>query len=71
MANPMNPMDFVMNMINQNPNIASNPNAQNMLDVIRRNDAETGKRIAQNLCNTYGVTEDEMLKRTKQFFHIM
>lgn len=69
MAN-INPMDFVMSMINQNPNIANNPNAQNMLDVIRRNDAEQGKKIAQNLCNSYGVSEEEMLKRAKQFFHI-
>lgn len=70
MANPMNPMDFLMGMIKQNPNIANNPNAQSMLDVIQRNDAEKGRQIAQNLCNTYGVSEEEMLKRAKQFFHI-
>ena len=33
MANPMNPMDFVMNMINQNPNIASSQNAQNITNM--------------------------------------
>lgn len=69
MAN-MNPMDFVMSMIRQNPNIARNPNAQSMLEVIQNNDAEKGRQIAKNLCNSYGVSEEEMLSRAKQFFHI-
>ena len=46
MAN-MNPMDFVMSMIRQNPNIARNPNAQSMLEVIQNNDAEKGRQIAK------------------------
>lgn len=57
-------------MANMNPNIARNPNAQSMLEVIQNNDAEKGRQIAKNLCNSYGVSEEEMLNRAKQFFHI-
>ena len=60
--------DFALNMINGNPNIANNPNAQEFLNVIRNNDDARGKQIAQNLCDSYGLTTDQAVQQAKRFF---
>ena len=62
--------DVAMNMIRNNPNVANNPNAQEFINVIQNGDSEKGKRIAQNLCNTYGVTPDQAMQQAKQFFKL-
>lgn len=63
-------MQMAMNLISQNPNIANNPQAQNLIQVIQNGNAEEGQKIAQNLCQTYGVSPEDAIKRAKQFFHI-
>ena len=45
----LNLKDFALNMIDGNPNVANNPNAQEFLNVIRNNDDVRGKQIAKNL----------------------
>lgn len=62
--------DVAMNMIRNNPNVANNPNAQEFINVIQNGDSEKGKQIAQNLCNTYGVTPDQATKQAKRFFNL-
>lgn len=61
---------FALNLINQNPQIAQNPNAQSMLNVIQSGDSQKGEEIARNLCNSYGITPDQALTQAKQFFHL-
>lgn len=61
---------IAMSLISQNPTVASNPNAQEFLRVIQNGDSAKGQEIARNLCNTYGITEEEALSKAKQFFHI-
>lgn len=63
-------MQMAMNLISQNPNIANNPQAQNLIQVIQNGNAEEGQKIAQNLCQTYGVSPEDAIKQAKQFFHI-
>lgn len=53
--NGPNLMQFAMNMLKQNPNVARNPQAQAMLQVLQSGDAQKGQQIAQNLCQTYGI----------------
>ena len=60
--------DFALNMINGNPQIANNPNAKEFLNVIRNNDDVRGKQIAQNLCDSYGLTTDQAVQQAKRFF---
>ena len=60
--------DFALNMINGNPQIANNPNAQEFLNVIRNGDDARGRQIAQNLCNSYGLTTDQAVQQAKRFF---
>ena len=45
-----NVLDFALNVISQNPQIANNPNAQQLITILRNNDAQQGQIIAQNLC---------------------
>lgn len=62
--------DFALNIICNNPNIANNPNAQQMIDVIRRGDAAQGEQIANNLCQTYGISRDQAIQQARSLFHI-
>lgn len=66
----MNIMDFAINMINQNPSIANNPQAKDLMEVIRSGDSTRGQQIAENLCNTYGVPKEEAISKAKGFFNI-
>lgn len=59
---------FALNLIQRNPKIADNPQAQGYLEVIQNNDSQKGRQIAENICKSYGMTKEEALNRAKQFF---
>lgn len=59
-----NPMSMLLNMAMQNSNIANNPRAQEMLQVIQSGDAQKGQQIAMNLCKTYGVSKEQAVRPT-------
>lgn len=61
---------FALQMLQRNPTIASNPQAQSMLQVIQNGDNQQGEQIARNLCQTMGITPEEATKQAKGFFHI-
>lgn len=63
-------VDFAMKMIRSNPRVANNPRAQDMISVIQNGDSERGEKIAENLCQTYGVTKEQALTDAKKFFNI-
>lgn len=58
------------NLLQNNPNIQQNPQAQNMIDAIKNNDSVKGEQIANNLLQTYGVSKEDALKRAQQFFKL-
>lgn len=66
----INIQQFVMNLLQSNPNVAKNPQAQEMLKVIQNGDSQRGQMIAENLCKTYGITKEDALAQAKRFFHI-
>nr|DAF70065.1 MAG TPA: protein of unknown function DUF4777 [Caudoviricetes sp.]DAV14963.1 MAG TPA: protein of unknown function (DUF4777) [Caudoviricetes sp.] len=66
----INPMQFAMNMLQNNPQIMNNPQAQGLMQVIQSGDAAKGQQMAENLCKTYGVTPDQALEEARKFFHI-
>lgn len=68
MINPI--LNLAMTMISNNPQIANNPQAKSMIEVIQSGDAERGQQIAENLCNTYGVSKEDAVKQAKSFFKI-
>nr|DAH22916.1 MAG TPA: hypothetical protein [Caudoviricetes sp.] len=66
----INMQQFAINLLRNNPNVAKNPQAQEMLKVIQNGDSQRGQMIAENLCKTYGITKEDALTQAKQFFHI-
>ncbi|MFQ9446387.1 MAG: hypothetical protein ACLR4A_02570 [Christensenellales bacterium] len=63
-----NPMSMLLNMAMQNSNIANNPRAQEMLQVIQSGDAQKGQQIAMNLCKTYGVSKEQAVGMATEYF---
>lgn len=63
-----NLFDFAMNLIKNNPNIANNPNAQHYIEVIQSGDSKQGEEIANNLCQTMGMTKEEAINQAKKKF---
>ena len=57
-------------LIRSNPQIANNPRAQDMLNVIRNNDSVRGEEIAKNLCDSYGVTPEQAVQQARSYFKI-
>lgn len=66
----MNPKDFALNLIRNNPQVRNNPNASEFISVIERGDVARGTEIANNLCRTYGITPEEALRQATGFFGI-
>lgn len=66
----MNPVQFAMSMIQQNPQVMNNPMAQNYIGVIQSGDAQKGQQLAENICKSYGVTPQQAMQQAKQFFNI-
>lgn len=66
----MNLKDFALNLINKNPNVANNPRAQELIDVIKNGDEARGQQIAQNICDTYGVSKEDAISKAKGFFNL-
>lgn len=70
MPNIPNMRDMALNLLMQNPNIANNPNAQEFIQVIQNGDSIKGEQIAQNLCDTYGMSKEDAIRNAKSFFHL-
>lgn len=63
-----NLMNFAMGIISQNPQIANNPNAREMINVIQSGDFQRGQMIARNLCQANNTTPEEAMKQARGFF---
>ena len=63
-----NLMNFALGMISKNPQIANNPNAQEMINVIQSGDFQRGQQIAQNLCQSNGISSEVAVKQARCLF---
>lgn len=63
------PMQFLQNVLRNNPGVVNNPQAQNYINVLQSGDAQAGQRLAENLLNTYGMTKEQGMAQVRQFFH--
>ena len=66
----LNMRDFAMNLISSNPQFAQNPQAQELINVIRQGDSVKGEQIATNICQTYGITPQQAIAHARQYFHM-
>lgn len=57
-------------ILKENPNIANNPNAQSMINVIQSGDEKKGQKIAENICKSMGVSKEDAIRQAEQFFHV-
>lgn len=64
----INPLQFVQQAIQRNPNIANNPQMKECVDAIMSGDAQRGQQLARNFCQSYGVTPEEGVQQAQQFF---
>ena len=64
----MNPiLIFAQQMIQRNQNnIPNTPWAQAAVSAIMNGDEQAGSQIADNLCQSYGMTREEALNKAKQ-----
>ena len=64
----LNIMNFAMGVISQNPQIANNTNAREMINVIQSGNFKRCQQIAQNLCQSNNITPEEAVKQACSFF---
>lgn len=62
--------DFALGLLGKNPNVANNPNAQRFIQVIKEGNSSEGEQIAQNICDSYGVTKEQAIQEAKRFFRL-
>lgn len=61
---------MAMNRISSDPSFRNNPQAKAFVDIMQRGDIAQGQEMAKNLCQSYGVSEQEALQQAKSFFRI-
>lgn len=55
-------------LLKMNPQVANNPRAMEMLNVIQSGDTQKGEQIANNICKTYGISKEDATKQAENFF---
>lgn len=71
MNNPIMALaQMAMNRISSDPSFCNNPQAKAFVDIMQRGDIAQGQEMAKNLCQSYGVSEQEALQQAKSFFRI-
>lgn len=60
--------NILQSLIANNPAIANNPNVQSYISVIQNNDQTKGEEIANNMCQSMGISREEAVARAKAFF---
>jgi hypothetical protein len=71
MNNPIMALaQMAMNRISSDPSFRNNPQAKAFVDIMQRGDIAQGQEMAKNLCQSYGVSEQEALQQAKSFFRI-
>lgn len=64
-----NPINSLLNqLLAKRPDVAGNPRYMEMINIIKNNDSKKGQEIANNLCETYGVSKEDALAQAKSFF---
>lgn len=62
-------LNFARVMVQSNRNrIPNTPWARAAVSAIMNGDAVSGSQIAENLCNSYGCSKEDVLKQAANFF---
>ena len=60
--------NLIGRLLNNNPNVQNNPQAQEFINTLQNGDNKKGEQIANNILKTYGLTKEEALQQAKRFF---
>lgn len=66
----MNPLQLAAQMMQKNPNLANNPEAQRMLSVLQNGSQEEQKQLAQEICQARGISLEEGVQQAKSYFNL-
>lgn len=65
----MNPVQIMLeNLVRQRPDLQQNPMTQEMIKVIQSGDSKRGEEIANNICQSYGMSREEATQQAQQMF---
>lgn len=56
--------------LQRRPDIANSPQGQEFLNILKSGDDAKGQQMAQNYCQSYGISEQDAIQKVKQFFNI-
>ena len=59
-------IERAVRLLKARPEIAGNPRAREMLEIIQNGDTERGERVANNLLENYGVTKEQALEEARR-----
>lgn len=57
-----------MMILQNNPKIMNSPQGQQFLKILQTGDVQAGQQMAQNLCQSYGISPEQALAQSMQFF---
>lgn len=61
---------IALEALRRNPNVANSPQGQQFMQILQSGDTQKGIEMAQNICQSYGTTPEEALKKAKGFFNL-
>lgn len=67
----MNPQAILQQMMQRNPEMMNNPQAQNMINILMNGDSKAGEQMAMNLCQSMGVSKEDAMRQAQSFFSQM
>lgn len=63
-------MQFAMKMMQSNPNAMNSPMGQQFMQILQSGDQNAGQQLANNICSTYGISKEQAVQQSRNYFHI-
>lgn len=61
---------IAMQALQRNPQVANSPQGRQFMQILQSGDVAAGQQMAQNMCQAYGVSEQDAIKQVAQHFNI-
>lgn len=63
-------LNFALNQLQKNPNVANTPLGQQFMQVLQTGDQNAGIQIANNILQSAGVSREQGIQQARSMFHI-
>ena len=61
---------IAMQALQRNQQIANSPQGRQFMQILQSGDIAAGQQMAQNICQAYGVSEQDAIKTVANHFNI-